>query len=85
MEKWANSGIEDYRFRFQRLCSCWAVDPVSIEVVGGVVASVMLADTGYPPHPDLIDSYLTIDGISAAIRDAKDRNVFDRFRVQPLR
>ena len=76
MDRWANSGIEDYRFRFQRLCFCVSVDPVEIDVIDGQIVSITLIETGEPPHPDLVDTYLTIDGLFAEIQDAMDRNAF---------
>jgi hypothetical protein len=76
MEKWAESGIEDYRFRFKRLCFCVFVDLVEIEVVDGEIVSVVVVETGEPPHTDIMDTFLTIDGIFAEIRDAIDRDAF---------
>jgi hypothetical protein len=74
MEKWAESGIEDYRFRFQRLCFCISVDVFLVEVVDGEIVSATVADTGEEPHPAVVDQILTIDSIFAAIQDAMDRD-----------
>ncbi len=76
LSKWQASGIEDYSFRFQRLCFCISVEALNVEVVDGEIVSATVAATGETPHPAVVDQVLTIDGIFAAIQDAIDRDAF---------
>lgn len=73
---WNASGIEDYRFRYARLCFCIGDSPVIIEVGADTIVSVTEADTGDPVDPQYMDIYLTIDGVFEVIRDAIERDAF---------
>ena len=70
---WQSANIEDYQFRFQRLCFCAFIDPVIIEARGRDVASVVLADSGTAVDTtQLTDYFLTVDGLFEVIQDAID-------------
>lgn len=76
--KWRESGIDDYQFRFQRLCFCaLSVESMIVEVRDGAIVSVVDADSGEPIESGHGDFYLTVDGIFAAIRDALDRDAHE--------
>src|SRR5690606_42141242 len=48
--RWAEGGPGDYRFDFHRQCFCLpeAVQPVTVEVRGDTIASVLARATGQP-------------------------------------
>jgi hypothetical protein len=71
---WQSANIEDYQFRFQRLCYCVFIDPVIIDVRDGDIASVILADSGTVVDTTQMGGhFLTIAGLFEVIQDAIDQ------------
>ncbi len=71
---WQSANIEDYQFRFQRLCFCAFIDPVIIEVRHGDIASVILADSGTVVDTTQMGGhFLTVGGLFEVIQDAIDQ------------
>ena len=71
---WRSANIEDYQFRFQRLCFCVFIDPVIVEVRHGDIASVILADSGTVVDTTQMGGhFLAIDGLFEVIQDAIDQ------------
>ena len=75
-ERWAASGIDSYRYRFQWRCFCIAeyVRIVDIQVTRGVITSVTDAKTGLPLSAEAASKYRTIDGLFAFVEDAFARS-----------
>ncbi|UCD24069.1 MAG: hypothetical protein JSW51_13740 [Gemmatimonadota bacterium] len=72
--KWQSANVGDYEFRFQRLCFCAFIEPVTIEVRAGQIASVVHADSGTVVDTTQLSWYfLTVDGLFEAVQDAIDR------------
>lgn len=71
---WREAGIEDYTFRFRRICFCTATNAVVIEVRAGSVQSIVDAESGEPVDARFLTSYLTVDGLFEEIREAIDRD-----------
>jgi hypothetical protein len=74
LARWEAAEIEDYRFRFRRMCFCIFIDPVTIEVRAGQIASVVNADSGTVADTTQMSGYfLTVDARFEVIQDAIDR------------
>ena len=77
LARWESADVEDYRFRFQRLCFCIFIDPVNIEVRGGEITSVVHADSGTVVDTTQMSGYfLTVDELFEVVQDAIDQEAY---------
>ena len=72
---WTSSRAGDYSFVLAPMCFCPReyVQPVSIRVANGVVASVTYVESGKTPEHDGFGRYVTVDGLFAVIQEGIDR------------
>ena len=72
---WETSRARDYSYVLTPICFCPQdlLDPVTISVLGGVVASVTYAESGKAPDHDGYGRYVTIDDLFDTIQEAIDR------------
>jgi len=75
-ELWQSKGIDSYRFTLQVSCFCLMemVQPVTVEVQNGEVASITYVADGSPANPEFFDRYSTIDKLFTIIEDADAQN-----------
>ena len=71
LQKWQDSGLDNYSFTLQRECFCFGdvTRPVNIDVQNGKIASASFADTGEPVDGFDLNS-LTVDDLFKQIDTA---------------
>jgi hypothetical protein len=80
--RWEKQGLDDYTFRYRRLCFCPSESTrlVIVTVRQDTVAEVVYADTRQPVPANMFREYRTIDGLFGVIQDAVNRGA-DKINV----
>jgi hypothetical protein len=70
--RWRRAGLSDYRYEFERYCSCVGpyTRPVTVHVRNGAVYAAVYADNGKPVADEDLRFFQTIDGLFEIIGGA---------------
>lgn len=73
---WQQQDIDNYRYTLTLSCFCLMemVQPVTIEVINGELASVTYAENGEPAEAMFFEHYSSIDKLHAIIAEAEAQN-----------